>query len=143
MKIQVSLIMTMMIFSQFATAQKLKDFKWENRIIVVFAGDPVSDDFSTQVAALESSLPELSERKLLLLKVNGHRITDQYDNSYNATLHEELRKLKNSGEGFEIVLIGLDGGVKLRKTEVVKQSKIFGLIDTMPMRRAEMKNDED
>jgi hypothetical protein len=40
-----------------------------------------------------------------------------------------------------VVLIGKDGGVKLRNDYVVAPQKILDLIDGMPMRRAEiMKN---
>jgi hypothetical protein len=36
------------------------------------------------------------------------------------------------------LLIGKDGGVKLRSSEPVSVKDIFGLIDSMPMRRQEM-----
>ena len=41
---------------------------------------------------------------------------------------------------FEVVLIGLDGGIKLRQTKLVSLDKLFTLIDGMPMRRNELKN---
>lgn len=44
----------------------------------------------------------------------------------------------DSSEAFTFILVGRDGGEKLRSTEVVKVSKLFGLIDAMPMRRREM-----
>lgn len=40
---------------------------------------------------------------------------------------------------FTIILIGKDGGEKYRSTEPVTTATLFGLIDAMPMRRAEMK----
>ena len=40
---------------------------------------------------------------------------------------------------FEIVLIGKDGGEKLRQGQVLSSEKLFGLIDAMPMRQAERK----
>jgi len=44
------------------------------------------------------------------------------------------------GEFQGIILIGKDGGVKLRKTYIVEANEVFDLIDLMPMRRSEMKN---
>ncbi len=40
---------------------------------------------------------------------------------------------------FEILLVGKDGGVKLRRTNPVAPSEIIALIDTMPMRQSEMR----
>jgi len=42
--------------------------------------------------------------------------------------------------GFEILLIGLDGGVKLRQDEVIDTETLFARIDAMPMRRQELNN---
>ena len=38
-----------------------------------------------------------------------------------------------------IVLIGKDGGIKLKRPFVVSAGEIFDMIDSMPMRKAEMK----
>ena len=39
---------------------------------------------------------------------------------------------------FEVILVGKDGGGKLRRKEQVAASELTALIDTMPMRRSEM-----
>ena len=39
---------------------------------------------------------------------------------------------------FEVILIGLDGGEKLRQTKVLETDKLFAIIDGMPMRRSEI-----
>ena len=36
-----------------------------------------------------------------------------------------------------VLLIGLDGEVKLRQSHVATNEQLFGLVDAMPMRRAE------
>ena len=40
---------------------------------------------------------------------------------------------------FEVLLVGKDGRVKLRRENLVAPSEITALIDTMPMRQEEMK----
>ena len=42
-------------------------------------------------------------------------------------------------ETFVVILVGKDGGEKLRSTEVVRLEKLYGTIDAMPMRRREMR----
>jgi hypothetical protein len=41
---------------------------------------------------------------------------------------------------FEIILIGKDGGVKLRSKTPISLEELFSLIDAMPMRRQEMRD---
>ena len=40
---------------------------------------------------------------------------------------------------FRVVLIGKDGGVKLRQEEPISVADLFALIDSMPMRKQEMR----
>jgi hypothetical protein len=40
---------------------------------------------------------------------------------------------------FQVLLLGKDGGVKLRRDKPVAASEIIALIDTMPMRQEEMR----
>jgi len=47
---------------------------------------------------------------------------------------------QNLDKGFGLELIGLDGGVKYRSTSAVPLEELWTLIDGMPMRRAELKN---
>ena len=57
---------------------------------------------------------------------------------------ELLRKRFSVKQGaFTVVLIGKDGGEKLRREEETTLGEIFGLIDTMPMRRMEMRKKSD
>ena len=56
-----------------------------------------------------------------------------------------FEKYSENGQ-FEVILIGLDGGVKLRKSELLSSEELFTVIDGMPMRRAEIrrsKNDKN
>jgi putative N-acetylmannosamine-6-phosphate epimerase len=51
---------------------------------------------------------------------------------------KEMQKLRNE-TGFEVILIGKDGGVKKRKTELMTTEELFAIIDSMPMRQSEMR----
>lgn len=41
---------------------------------------------------------------------------------------------------FTIILVGKDGGEKYRSTELTSTTQLFALIDAMPMRKAEIRN---
>ena len=103
----------------------LDDFLWVNRPIVVLADSPDDPRFVEQLRLLEGRLADLKERD-----VGG--ITDT-DPSPPADLRQALRP-----RGFMLVLIGKDGGIKLRKPSPWSVREISRVIDKMPMRRQEI-----
>jgi hypothetical protein len=48
------------------------------------------------------------------------------------------RKFNDKDSPFLVVLIGKDGTMKLRRERVLSKNELLGIIDAMPMRRAEM-----
>lgn len=119
--------------------QNLSDFQWKNRLVIVFEDSKNDTIYQKQIAALKSDLGALEERKLLLLQNSDNKITDQYGSIYNNELLADIESLRKQKDHFEILLIGLDGGVKLRNSTLVSQKNLFTLIDGMPMRKAELK----
>ena len=104
----------------------LDDFLWVNRPIVVLADSPDDPRFLEQLRLLEERLPDLKERDVVV-------ITDT-DPSQQTDLRQALRP-----RGFMLVLIGKDGGIKLRKPSPWNVREISRIIDKMPMRRQEMR----
>jgi len=102
-------------------AQGLKDYIWENRLIILFP-DEGDNAFDRQKKLLLSRQKDLEERDIVLLKAN-----------------ESIKTQLNQDSDFHgILLIGKDGGIKLKAPFVVQPDVIFTLIDGMPMRRSEM-----
>ena len=104
----------------------LDDFLWVNRPIVVLADSPDDPRFLEQLRLLEKRLPDLKERDVVV-------ITDT-DPSQQTDLRQALRP-----RGFMLVLIGKDGGIKLRKPSPWSVREISRVIDKMPMRRQEIR----
>ena len=104
----------------------LDDFLWVNRPIVVLADSPDDPRFLEQLRLLEERLPDLKERDVVV-------ITDT-DPSQQTDLRQALRP-----RGFMLVLIGKDGGIKLRKPTPWSVREISRVIDKMPMRRQEIR----
>ena len=52
---------------------------------------------------------------------------------------EIVKRFRLSGAGFTLLLIGKDGGEKLRSHEIVSPETLCRLIDSMPMRKEEMR----
>jgi hypothetical protein len=50
-----------------------------------------------------------------------------------------LKKYNITKPHFTFILIGKDGGIRLRSAKVIPKEQLFALIDTMPMRQDEIK----
>lgn len=107
---------------QLATAD-LGALRWQARPVLVL-GDP--DRSATQLALLEAEAAGLSDRQMPVL---------------TGTLDEARGLLPrlDTPEGFAVVLIGKDGGVKRTYDRPVDPSELFAVVDSMPMRRDEMR----
>lgn len=104
----------------------LKDAQWKKRILYVGGSD--SERVETQREQFLKEGEARDERKLELVK------SDQLSSA-------ERKELSlNDKSDFELVLIGLDGGVKFRSQAPVSPEEIFSLIDSMPMRANELKS---
>ena len=104
----------------------LKDFLWSARPVVVFADSPNDPRFEQQLALLQERAAELAERDVVVL-------TDT-DPEMGSNLRKTLRP-----RGFMMVLIGKDGGVKLRKPFPWDVRELTRVIDKMPMRQREVR----
>jgi hypothetical protein len=117
----------------------LDEYRWQNRIVVLFARDAESDLYQLQMKKFASRESGIKDRDLLFIsvfeedcsKIDGKEISDKSADSIR-------QRLKAGNKPFRIVLIGKDGTVKLQREKVVTPDKLFGIIDQMPMRRREM-----
>ncbi|MCH2075661.1 MAG: DUF4174 domain-containing protein [Rhodobacteraceae bacterium] len=108
-----------------ASEVTLDAFKWQARPVVVFADSPLDPAFQTQMDNLLDEIEEVVERDIVL-------ITDTSPND-GSELRTKLRP-----RGFQFVLIGKDGGVKLRKPFPWDVRELSRTIDKMPMRQREI-----
>lgn len=131
------------ITSNDSDAQNLKDFRWKNRIILVFGEVSEKDEVDKQIKELKKDSAGLNDRKILLLQVTQHLVTDQFGIKYKESLYNEALTIQSNADHFEILLIGLDGGIKLRKNQFVSLSELYKLIDVMPMRQAEIRENKN
>ncbi|MEP5760074.1 MAG: DUF4174 domain-containing protein [Litoreibacter sp.] len=109
------------------TDTNLDDFIWEKRPIVVFADSDQDPRFREQLELLEARIEFLEDRDVVIL-------TDT-DPAGASELRRKLRP-----RGFMMVLIGKDGGVKLRKPFPWSVRELSRTIDKMPLRREELRN---
>lgn len=104
----------------------LNQFLWTNRPVIVFADTPADPRYSEQIERLRTDMDALVDRDVVVL-------TDT-DPSARSPIRQKLRP-----RGFQLVLIGKDGGVKLRKPFPYSVRELGRTIDKMPMRQQEIR----
>lgn len=122
-------------------SQELSEFKWENRLLVILSTESNNSHSAHQLKEFDDLTQELADRKLRLLKITPDSV-QTFDYSI-----QPIKKAKESGlwsklasdnTEFEVLLIGLDGGIKFRSKQLVNAQEIFDRIDSMPMRKSEL-----
>lgn len=103
----------------------LADFQWTHRPVVVFADSPEDPRFHEQMERLLQGAEALQERDVVVL-------TDT-DPAAKSALRKKLRP-----RGFMLVLVGKDGGVKLRKPHPWTVRELSRTIDKFPERLREV-----
>ena len=124
--------------------QDIETHKWVNRILIVKTLNTQSKKYERQLKEFRDSVEEFIDRKLVLYKIIGNDfVLINYNNKQNksGTVSRKLSdRIFNKNESFEIILIGLDGQIKLQQTEILTNEYLFRTIDAMPMRKNEMKH---
>lgn len=119
--------------------QNIESNKWENRVLLILTDNTNSPVFKKQIIELKNHQKELKERKLIFyqIKKDGYKIglDESIDWQKYSGFYIEYKKSKSP---FEVLLIGLDGGIKKRETNLITSEALFAIIDVMPMRRSEI-----
>lgn len=107
-------------------AQSLDEFRWKKRVVIIYAPAGTEKKLAEQKALLRDRDGEARERDLTQIVLR------------NPSDHPEIaRRFKLTTSGFTVLLIGKDGGEKLRSAEITQPGALFRLIDSLPMRQQE------
>ena len=136
------------ILSYHGFSQDLKKHQWENRVVILLSSDESSPLYTQQLKEFSHTHEEMKERKLVMYQVINETYCFQNFAAENQAIswkqvdNHDL-KINDRNDFFKIILIGLDGGVKLEKTELLKKEELFRIIDSMPMRMNELRRKND
>jgi len=107
----------------------LSRYRWTARVLVVLAADPESPDLAEQKRQIEGLKDGAAERELVVVQPPA-----------GSAEAKALRlQLGLGSEPFQAVLVGKDGGAKLRATKPITALELMTTIDAMPMLQNEMR----
>ena len=114
--------------------ENLSQLEWEHRILVLWSQSPQQD----YEIIFASNKNEIDDRDMILFVLDESVLVTNYEDRLGSDLLEKIKARFPKTEG-NYVLIGKDGGVKLRG-EMLDINNVFGEIDLMPMRQLEIQN---
>jgi len=112
--------------------------RWKQRPLVVVAPRPDVQLVHKQRAALQGLRHELTSRDMVWIEVLGKDVTIDFEARPGMTADGIRRRFNATGDDGVVLLVGKDGGVKLRRAAAISADELFGTIDAMPMRRSEV-----
>jgi hypothetical protein len=117
-----------------ATMDELGKYEWKNRVVVLFGGSG-DQKLASQVEVLKSREKDLASRDMVVITVIGDEVRPVYGDATGVDARKLRQQAGIKDNAFQAVLIGKDGTIKLRSSDVVTGVNMFGLIDRMPMRK--------
>ncbi|MBC3941856.1 DUF4174 domain-containing protein [Sphingomonas albertensis] len=122
--------MSILLAVALAASPTLAQMKWERRVLIVAAPSEQNPLLAEQRRILANWKANSEDRDLTVVEVIGNRVRGAGD-----TAASIRRKYRLPG-AFTAILIGKDGGEKLRSAKPFPAAALEQTIDAMPMRRA-------
>ena len=126
--------------AQGTTSFDLQTYRWENRLLVVFAEHKATPAYQALLEEIEWLHAEFEDRDMVLISLleSGQSTAGKHRISPKDV--EVLRsRFRIKPGSYRVLLIGKDGGVKREGGDEIRPQELFELIDTMPMRKSEMR----
>ena len=123
-----------------AAGSDLTSYRWKNRLLLIFSPNASHPGWEDLDRSLAMNHADVIDRDLVIFRVfeDGPSMAGQLPLSPEDSA--KLRRQFNIDTGrLTVVLIGKDGGIKLVRQHRANLQEFFDLIDTMPMRRQEMR----
>lgn len=102
-------------------------FSGAYRLLLVFTPDAENEDLQRMEQEIRAKEQELGDRDMRVVRVTGEQD------------HPLRERYRVPVEEFRLLLIGKDGGVKRSETDAIALEEVFAQVDSMPMRRREMR----
>ena len=104
--------------------------RWEKRVLLVSAPDASHPSLTEQRSIITGWKSGADERDLAVVEIVGDRVVGASDPAAGVRKRYGLPT-----SSFTVVLIGKDGGAKLRRSRPISAAVLQATIDAMPMRQ--------
>jgi len=118
----------------------LTQFQWKNRLLLIFAPDDNDSLFKKLQSEIFTQEAEVEDRDLVVFEILERGPSRMNRALLDQSKVESIRRhFSVPQRSFRVILIGKDGGIKLKRNDQIDLETIFELIDSMPMRKDEIR----
>lgn len=116
-------------------SQTFKDYKWSNRILILTNDQNHSHEINLAIQDINNAKLGVQERDLKVFILKDGKL---YTTAMELLALEPTNDINAIQDGY--ILIGKDGGIKTNRPYPLALKELFDLIDSMPMRKSEIKS---
>jgi Domain of unknown function (DUF4174) len=121
------------------SAEAAKDpYLWKFRPVLVFAADSADARLRRQKSIIASQSEAMRERDIVVVYVVGGDVSHAFGPAPGGDASALRAKYGVASGAFAALLVGKDGGVKLKSSTPLPAARLTSVIDAMPMRQDEM-----
>jgi hypothetical protein len=118
----------------------LTQFQWKNRLLFLFAPDSNNPLFKKLQSEIIAQKAEVEDRDLVVFEVLERGPSRMNTSQLDRQMADSIRdRLAIPQVTFTLILVGKDGGIKLKRNDQANLDEVFELIDSMPMRKNEIR----
>ncbi|MGI4829869.1 MAG: DUF4174 domain-containing protein [Janthinobacterium lividum] len=139
----VPLLLAMSLISQAAPSQTtvttLAQLRQGTRPLLIFAPGPDAAQMGIQLRILNEHAAEAHDRQIVPIALPFQSPSPTAKTLSGDDAEAARRHFHVAPGDFTVILIGKDGGAKLKSSKPISMSKLNETIDAMPMRQDEMR----
>jgi len=136
------IVFSSILASQYASAMDvdIERFLWKKRLLLIFSPERADPLFNGLVNEISSRRGDVEDRDLVIFEILESGASKMNSSELEPQKAASFRERFEIPEtSFTVILLGKDGGIKLKRKDHVRLEEIFRLIDAMPMRQDEMR----
>lgn len=136
------IVVSSILASQHASAMdvEIERFQWKKRLLLIFSPERADPLFNSLANEIASRRVDVEDRDLVIFEILESGVSKMNSSELEpqkaASFRERFEIPQNT---FTVILLGKDGGIKLKRNDKVRLEEMFRLIDSMPMRQDEMR----
>jgi len=117
----------------------LRELRDTSRPLLIFAPSPTDPQLQIQLRWLRENAADMAERDVVVIAVPYQSPSPTRATLTDAGATAARRRFHIAPTDFTVILIGKDGGEKLRSHQPIPMETLRSTIDAMPMRQDEMR----
>lgn len=130
------IVFAMLILASSMVSQGYTD---ERRWLILLAESEHHPSIQKQLKAIQQNEEAALERKIAVILRTRKEKLPIFNVPKGWKIADFIESVQLGKADFEAILVGLDGGEKMRTTKPISTQDLFDNIDSMPMRQREMK----